>query len=687
MSPCKICRSAGGWVLIAWVALGSFTAVGAQPEPGDIFREYLWLAPAGRQTILDPNSWRGFPENPVNHLVLDDLAGALRVEMYLELWGGHPGTTNKRVRFNDGEWIQIPEPAGIPGTAGRGELAAECYQYYSYTTVPIPLATLQQGENSFQFNTDGQVCFDFGWGQWIAYGVVLRVYYGAGKEHPNGHLTHPLAGTAVGDTVHLEAHVETGGRPVEQVDFIGRYEDFDYEGNGQYRQWHYTYRLGKIQNHLGSATAPPYSATWTTQWVPDQDEPVELALRLRDDSGLYYMAPETVQVQLQRQGRSTRLYKPYDIPGNWQSRSHKRHACKVYIGDDLSLARGARLVLASWNGRHGVVGLNEEILASGVGQDHRYGLDAIDVPLELLRFGLNRPYSESGTEEHGIEVMWPGIALLVQYEGDPEVVAEDWVVWDGGPGSGWQDGIASVASRPTRVDGVAALEVEAQGRWRLVYRAAVPQVPYGYGALRFAYRFEGGDPGDFDIFVNDRGVQLARQRQAFIRRVEGRSVEFVPTQQSRLEANKSGWQVVDVPLPLLETSGAVEWLGFSGETTGTFYLGPVSFVVRSAASTQVVNEGTGLPQGSELGQNFPNPFNSGTTIPFYLGQPDHVELTVFNLLGQRLLQLADGPLAAGAHALAWDGRDAAGRAIASGLYLYRLRVGEGVQTRRLVLAR
>ena len=679
----------GGWWLVLWAAvLAAPPVVQGQPEPGDVFREYLWLAPAGRQTVLDPGSWRGFPDNPVNRVVLDDLDNALRAEMYLELWGGHPGTSNKRVRFNGGDWIRLPEPAGIPGEAGRGGLAPECYQYYSYTTVPVPLTALQQGQNSFEFTTDGQVCFDFGWGQWIAYGVVLRVYYGEGKDHPRGRLVRPLSGEAVGGRVLLKAAVEAGGRSVEQVDFIGRYEDFDYEGNGRYRQWHYTYRLGWIRHHLGSAVEAPYSATWATDWVPDQEEPIELAVRLRDDSGLYYMAPEVVSVRLQRAGRSTRLYKPYDIPGNWQSRQHRRHACKVYVGDDLRRARGARLVLATWNGRHGVVGLNGELVADRVGQDHRYGFDTFDIPLERLRFGLNRPYSESGTEEHGIEVMWPGIALLVQYEGEREPAPVDWMVWDDGLGADWQVGVASVPSRRALVDGVSTLEVEAAGNWRLVYQAAVPRVPYGYGALRFSYRFEGGDPGAFNVFVNDRGVQLGSQRQAYVKRVDGRVVEFVPAEGLRLEAANPSWQTVEVPLELLETGGAVEWLGFTGETRGTFYLGPVSFVPRrDLLSTQVPEGGIGLPQTSGLEQNYPNPFNGATTVPFFLARAGRVELAVFNLLGQRLVRLVDGPVEAGRHALVWDGRNAAGRMLASGLYLYRLQVGEQVETRSLVLVR
>ncbi len=63
----------------------------------------------------------------------------------------------------------------------------------------------------------------------------------------------------------------------------------------------------------------------------------------------------------------------------------------------------------------------------------------------------------------------------------------------------------------------------------------------------------------------------------------------------------------------------------------------------------------------------------------------HVNLALYNLAGQKVATLAQGPRPAGTYTLHWDGRDAQGRALASGVYLYRLRAGEQVGTRRLLL--
>ena len=96
-----------------------------------------------------------------------------------------------------------------------------------------------------------------------------------------------------------------------------------------------------------------------------------------------------------------------------------------------------------------------------------------------------------------------------------------------------------------------------------------------------------------------------------------------------------------------------------------------------------------LPPFFNLDQNYPNPFNSDTVIRFALPTSENVELAIFNLAGQRVAKLADGMREAGVYAIRWDGRDDNGRELASGVYLYRLRTGDGqqVETRKLALVR
>ncbi len=84
-----------------------------------------------------------------------------------------------------------------------------------------------------------------------------------------------------------------------------------------------------------------------------------------------------------------------------------------------------------------------------------------------------------------------------------------------------------------------------------------------------------------------------------------------------------------------------------------------------------------LPQKYQLYQSFPNPLNGAslqTVIRCELPQPGFAELRVYNLLGQVVRTLQQTLLPAGFHEIAWDGRDEQGRAVAAGVYLYRLHV-------------
>ncbi len=101
----------------------------------------------------------------------------------------------------------------------------------------------------------------------------------------------------------------------------------------------------------------------------------------------------------------------------------------------------------------------------------------------------------------------------------------------------------------------------------------------------------------------------------------------------------------------------------------------------------LAQEHLGLPTSPSLGQNFPNPFNSATTIPFVLVEPGPVRITLFDLAGQRVAVLAQGPRGRGVHTVQWDGRDEDGRRVASGVYWYRLEAGNRLYTRKLLLLR
>jgi hypothetical protein len=102
----------------------------------------------------------------------------------------------------------------------------------------------------------------------------------------------------------------------------------------------------------------------------------------------------------------------------------------------------------------------------------------------------------------------------------------------------------------------------------------------------------------------------------------------------------------------------------------------------SATSTGVGS----LPAPSaHLLPNHPNPFNPSTTIRFELSARGDATLRVYDVSGRTVRTLFDGVAAAGVTSLTWNGRDDAGRGVASGVYFYRLETAAGALARKMVL--
>lgn len=85
--------------------------------------------------------------------------------------------------------------------------------------------------------------------------------------------------------------------------------------------------------------------------------------------------------------------------------------------------------------------------------------------------------------------------------------------------------------------------------------------------------------------------------------------------------------------------------------------------------------------------NFPNPFNPVTEIRFQLPKASHVDLTIYNTIGQVIRRLSSQSYAGGEHALKWDGRNQSGHSVSSGVYLYELQIGAFRQVKKMSLLR
>jgi len=114
-----------------------------------------------------------------------------------------------------------------------------------------------------------------------------------------------------------------------------------------------------------------------------------------------------------------------------------------------------------------------------------------------------------------------------------------------------------------------------------------------------------------------------------------------------------------------------------------YLLSNFNFNIMNAAVTSLSSDDTDIPTRFFLKQNHPNPFNPVTTIEYQLSQANQVDLSIYNILGQKVATLVSQKQPAGRYKVEWD---ASG--FASGIYLYRLETDKGfVQSKKMVLLR
>lgn len=91
-----------------------------------------------------------------------------------------------------------------------------------------------------------------------------------------------------------------------------------------------------------------------------------------------------------------------------------------------------------------------------------------------------------------------------------------------------------------------------------------------------------------------------------------------------------------------------------------------------------------VPESFQLMQNFPNPFNSTTTISYYLPRRENVNISVYNILGQKIQTIYDNNTPAGFHSIEWDANDSKTQAVASGIYFYNIKAGDFSEARKML---
>ena len=155
---------------------------------------------------------------------------------------------------------------------------------------------------------------------------------------------------------------------------------------------------------------------------------------------------------------------------------------------------------------------------------------------------------------------------------------------------------------------------------------------------------------------------------------------------------------------VLTLTDELPW-SINGGATKTFYVkfSPVSWGSKTATavvshdaesgSNAVELSGGGvpdidfpdLPVITALGSNYPNPFNPETVISFSLAKEGIVTVDIYNIKGQKIITLIDKNMQIGHHTMVWDGTDESGHAQSSGVYFYRMKAGDFVAIKKMIL--
>ncbi len=118
---------------------------------------------------------------------------------------------------------------------------------------------------------------------------------------------------------------------------------------------------------------------------------------------------------------------------------------------------------------------------------------------------------------------------------------------------------------------------------------------------------------------------------------------------------------------------------------GAIWFATDNGVTRWIPEGLTVAEETSLPVAVDVKSVYPNPFNPSTTIEISLEKAGQASLSIYNLAGQKVCDLASGVMNAGNHSFVWNGRDRNGNQVSSGVYFANLRMGDTVVNRKMTL--
>ncbi len=410
------------------MAVSLCTAWGDATDPGSgLFFQEFWYQPGiehgnpqynsrfrvnAPETVLSP--FKDRPEaraNGMMQILMElDPSQLIKAELYLELWGGHPGTENKRVTINGRNTFSIPEV----GTASENCTA-------HYPTIALTITDLVNGYNALQFACDRGSTF---WGHYIVDNASLRAYLKPDDpilvDAELESFSAAIECGKEGELIALQLKTpETFFNKIESVVFQGFYEGFDENGDMDTRDWHGYTKNRQPEAMIGTAASAPYSVPWNVSMLPSQDNmAVRAFIRFKDRPGLVYVTTPLQGLSTPTRSGTVAIFYSSSLPHPFWSRDNQPSQCTIDIDTDPEHIERAELHVVIWDGGRGTVEnpftLNGHPLpVAGEGR-HDVIYRVISIDPSWLKPGENTIKVLSDTEHHGIEVLLPGPALILR---------------------------------------------------------------------------------------------------------------------------------------------------------------------------------------------------------------------------------------------------------------------------------
>ena len=256
--------------------------------------------------------------------IREDLRLLRGAELDLELWGEHPGTTNRRATVNG----RTTYP--LPGVAGD----TQCI--HMYPRLALKVTDLVDGYNALQFACDQGTSF---WGHFIVDEACLRAVLK--EDHPDltaaGLSGFRASVRATPSSTGAEAiqlvldGVEDKRDTIESVDYEGYYLGYDENGDGRTRDWHGFTKKRRPVAILGTATGASFAATWDLTMLPAQtDMAVRAVVHFKGRPNVTYITPETRGLRVQeRPWVRVELVPARDLPVPFWSRANRVRTCTI----------------------------------------------------------------------------------------------------------------------------------------------------------------------------------------------------------------------------------------------------------------------------------------------------------------------------------------------------------------------